>query len=191
MNGQVARPASRQASDVLAALASFRPQRHPKATTFGLLWLLGLYALFVAPAPVKITEEKLQAYTAKLTEAEGMIKSLASSERRLMDAELYMQEVQVWFWRWRPEHRAEVERRRPAVDAARQRVATLRQERDGILRQAKGELGLWSEAGLEESRALLWNSFASGKVFAQRQTIWDGIFSEWVALCHSMAVHVI
>ena len=37
--------------------------------------------------------------------------------------------------------------------------------------------GLWSDAGLEESRELLWDNFKSGKAFAQRQTFWDAIFT--------------
>jgi ABC-type phosphate/phosphonate transport system permease subunit len=53
----------------------------------------------------------------------------------------------------------------------------VRRQHDAALRVAKSELGVWSEAGLEESRALLWRSFESGKVFAQRQTFWDSLFN--------------
>ncbi len=35
---------------------------------------------------------------------------------------------------------------------------------DGLLSQAKAELGLFSELGLEEGRTLFWQSFQAGKV---------------------------
>jgi len=165
-----------QAPSQAETLALYRTFRRPKVLGLGFLWLLGLYAVFLAPAPVKITNEKLENYSQKLTEAEGMTKALAKAEKRMMDAEFSLKKVSVWFWRWRPEHRAAVERRQPAVDAAKQDLQALRQRRDSILREAKGALGLWSEAGIEEGRDLLWSSFGRGKAIAQRQTFWDSIF---------------
>lgn len=35
---------------------------------------------------------------------------------------------------------------------------------EGLLSQAKAELGLFSELGLEEGRRLFWQSFQAGKV---------------------------
>lgn len=161
------------------ALSLYAPiLRNKKAVSLGFLWLLGLYAVVLAPAPVKITEAKLAAFQAKLQEADGMMKGLAAAEKRLMDAEFRMKQVSVWFWRWRPEHRKRVEERMPAVEAAREKVTQLRRQRDGVLREAKQSLGLWSDAGIEEGRQLLWSSFSAGKVIAQRQTFWDTIFSK-------------
>lgn len=154
-----------------------RPLRHPKALTFGGLWIFGLFALFLAPAPSKITPEKLELYQAKLADAQFLVKSLARAERDLIDARVALKEVSVWFWRWRPEHRKEVLNRRPAVEAAQRKVQMLHKERDAILRDAKSALGLWSDAGLEESRELLWSYFQSGKVFAQQQSFFDTIFT--------------
>ena len=160
-----------------ALSALVRSIARPKLAAVSLLWLFGLFAVFIAPAPVKITPEKLEAYKLKVREAEGLIRQLARAERTLMDAEIQLDEVKVWFYWWRPEHRKLVEARRPAVKAAQQRVRALQKERDGILREGKKALGLWSDAGLEESRQLLWTSFDTGKVFAQRQTFWDSIFA--------------
>jgi hypothetical protein len=154
-----------------------RPLRTRKGLTISGLWLFGLFALFLAPAPSKITPEKLQAYQSRLDDARGLMKNLHSAERQLMDAQLALKDVSAWFWRWRPEHREKVLAKRPAVYAAEERVRTLQRERDAILRDAKSALGLWSEAGLEESRELLWTNFHSGKVFAQRQTLFDSIFT--------------
>lgn len=38
---------------------------------------------------------------------------------------------------------------------------------------AKRELGLWSEPAAEEARAAFWRSYADGKRFAVRHTMWD------------------
>jgi hypothetical protein len=161
----------------LSVLASFRPHKHPKATTLTLLWVLGLYAVFFAPAPVALTPERVAAYQLRLKEADGLLRDVAAAERHLMEQEFRVREVQPWFWRLRPEARAAVAARRPAADAAREVAAAARGRRAAALRAAKAELGVWSEAGVEESRALLWSSFDSGKVFAQRQTFWDSIFT--------------
>lgn len=148
-----------------------------KVALIGLLWAFGLFAVFLAPAPVKITQEKLEVYQAKLNEAQDITRSLALAEQELMNAQLHLNEVAGWFWRWRPEVRKEVEARQPAVNAAQKKVHDLHREMSRMLRDAKRALGLWSDAGLEESRQLLWSSFQSGKVFAQRQTFWDSLFS--------------
>lgn len=148
-----------------------------KVALLGLLWAFGLFAVFLAPAPVKITQEKLTIYQAKLDEAQGITRSLALAEQELMDAQLHFNEAAVWFWRIRPEARKEVEARRPAVNAAKIKVRALDKERSAMLSDAKRALGLWSDAGLEESRQLLWSTFHSGRVFAQRQTFWDSMFA--------------
>lgn len=133
-------------------------------------------AVFLAPAPVKITSEKIALYEAKVAEVSSMMPDLSAAESRLMDAELHMKDAMVWFWRFREKDRARVNERRPAVDAARKDLKTLRKQRDGVLREAKAALGLWSEAGIGESRALLWKNFNAGKDFAKRQSIWDAFF---------------
>ena len=44
------------------AFVDYRPHRYPKVTGLLLLWLFGLFAVFLSPAPVKITPEKLARY---------------------------------------------------------------------------------------------------------------------------------
>ena len=118
------------------------------------------------------------------------------AEAKLMDAyavyqsaELAQSQHKVWFWRLRGEHRARVKELQPEVDAAYKTVRELGKERDGHMRKAKRTLGVWSDAGVEESRAMLWKSFQSGKVFAQRQTFWDALFTiinsrdrDWISM---------
>lgn len=44
------------------AFLDYRPRRYPKVTGLLLLWLFGLFAVFLSPAPIKITPEKLARY---------------------------------------------------------------------------------------------------------------------------------
>lgn len=64
--------------------------------------------------------------------------------------------LQVWFWRWREPHRERVLARQPAVDAAKARVEELQARQEKLFSDAKAQLGLWSEAGVGESRQLFW-----------------------------------
>jgi hypothetical protein len=165
-----------RSSDALSRFIA-QPFKYPKTTAAGVLWLLGLFVVFLAPAPLQITSEMVVAYEAKLSEAKDVLVALTKAEERLMTAELDMKSAKAWFWRWREGYRRRVEAKRPALNAARKEVLALRQQRDHILRQAKRKLGLWSEAGLEESRALLWENFNLSKDFAKRQTFWETLFN--------------
>ncbi|EFN54176.1 hypothetical protein CHLNCDRAFT_135614 [Chlorella variabilis] len=179
---------TRQASPSLAVAVFRFPQRHPRAAGFFLVWLLGLYCAFLARPPA-ITDEQTTAFKVKVQEAEVILGELARAEQVLMEAELEQQQFKVWFWRFKPEARTEVEARQPAVDAARAVAREIQGRRDKVLREAKAVLGLWSEAGVEEGRELFWESFNSGKVFAQRQTFIDSIFTildsrdrDWISM---------
>ena len=166
----------RQPSNTLSpsSLASF-PRRRPRTAGLLVLWVIGLWAAFLA-RPVAITEAQTAAFNAKIKQAEGIMGELTAAERVLMDAELEVHRHKVWFWRFKPQARAAVEAVQPAADAARAAADAVRARRDELLRQAKASLGLWSEAGVEEGRTLFWESFASGKLFAQRQSLWDAAF---------------
>lgn len=61
-------------------------------------------------------------------------------------------------------------------EAARDAYESARREEDAKLRHAKSKLGLFSEYGVDETRALFWERFAQGKNFAKRQTTWDLLF---------------
>lgn len=112
----------------------------------------------------------------KVLEAEKLVPQVVEAEQALIEAKLYMKEAMVWFWRFREKDRKRVEERRPYYDVARQEVEILRKKRDKILREAKGALGLWSQVGIDESRALLWENFNIGKEFAKRRSIVDAFF---------------
>ncbi|KAI8108977.1 hypothetical protein M9435_005394 [Picochlorum sp. BPE23] len=160
-----------------------------KRVSIGLVWLFGLFAVFFAPAPVKITEEKLANFRRSIAQAHKVEDRLAAAERSYLEADMRARRHKVWFWRFRPEYREKVKAHDPEIRDAKTRVRALQQERDAMLKEAKSNLGIWSDAGIEESRKMLWTSFDSGKVFAQRQTFWDSLFTilrardrDWVSL---------
>lgn len=80
--------------------------------------------------------------------------------------------LQVWFWRWREPHRERVLARQPAVDAAKARVEELQTQQEKLFSDAKAQLGLWSEAGVGESRQLFWWVLPHAVVLAGCSTVW-------------------
>ncbi|CAD7699611.1 unnamed protein product [Ostreobium quekettii] len=102
---------------------------------------------------------------------------LASAYAKYAEARAHVQAAQVWFWRFRPEHRKVVRELQVPEASARAEVERLRSEKASKLASAKAELGIWSEAGLSEGRQLFWDSYGRGKLFAQRQSLWDAIYS--------------
>ncbi|KAL4458505.1 hypothetical protein ABPG75_013370 [Micractinium tetrahymenae] len=197
---QTSRALQRRAggSQALGPAAALRlPIRYPKLTVTLVLWLLGLFLAFMAKPP-PVSQEALAAFKAKVKQAEGVVGELTLAERQLMEAELAQARHKVWFWRFKPEARQAVAARQPAVDAARQQAAAVRERRDALLREAKALLGLWSEAGVEEGKELFWESFASGKVFAQRQSFWDALFvilgsreRDWLAMLLNLLIRTL
>ncbi len=79
MDRQVASQRSVQGGTLIAALG--RKLRTPRAAGIGFLWLFGLFALFLAPAPSKITPEKQAMYLDRLRDAQGMVKDLSAAAR--------------------------------------------------------------------------------------------------------------
>ena len=71
-------------------LGRWQLHKKPKTYIFGALWLAGLGLMFLAPAPVRITEEALQRYESVLTEASAYSKKHQPSlDVRLSGSSLY------------------------------------------------------------------------------------------------------
>lgn len=159
------------------AFVDYRPRRYPKVTGLLLLWLFGLFAVFMSPAPVKITPEKLARYDQLVLQAQGDSKVRAVAEQRLWEATVYAEDAKVWFWRFRSPHNGIVKERLTKQSEAQAAVTKLNRQRAAIMSEAKSQLGLWSDAGIEESRQSFWKSFEAGKVFGRRQTLWDAVIT--------------
>ncbi|RHY26705.1 hypothetical protein DYB32_007359 [Aphanomyces invadans] len=166
----------------------------PRVRTLTLFWLVGLFAMLWAPAPIHVTDEMKHVYEAKLVDA-AHIENYDETYAALLNAEEAVAEAQVWFWRFRPEHRAVVDARQAIATQARTKLNHLDDLREAKMREAKAYVGLWSDYGLNEVRARFWAAFDSGaswhnillrysilprhvgKVFASRQTFWQMVFS--------------
>jgi hypothetical protein len=64
--------------------------------------------------------------------------------------------LQVWFWRFRREHRPAVLAKLAVEKEARQRLRELLKQREKIFSDAKASLGVWSQVGVDESRRVFW-----------------------------------
>ena len=64
--------------------------------------------------------------------------------------------LQVWFWRFRVPHNAIVTERLAKQSEAQAVVTKLNKQRAATKSEAKSQLGLWSDAGIEEARGGFW-----------------------------------
>lgn len=167
---------SGRAGPSAVTLATRTISKHKKLTIGALLWVFGIFAVFFAPAPVKLSKEAVEAFHQSMRSVEGVETKLLRAHTLYEEARVDQAQHKVWFWRFRPEYRSLVKEKQPSVDAAYGTMRELGKERDRYMRKAKRTLGVWSDAGVEESRAMLWKSFETGKVFAQRQTY---VFELW------------
>ena len=66
--------------------------------------------------------------------------------------------------------RKEVRERQILEKEANAHYRVVDAEYRSVIKDAKSELGVWTEAGVEESRQMFWESYTRGKLFAQRRT---------------------
>lgn len=153
------------------------PLNHPRKTTVVLLWLFGLFSMFLSPALVRTTPEMWRNFESDMRNVDYVEGQLSKMELKYTEAKAYADSAKVWFWRFKPEHRDQVRKRQVAEHAAWESLVQLAAVRDEKLSKAKSHLGVWSDAGVKEGRNLFWQSYSRGKVFAQRQTLWDAVFT--------------
>ena len=82
-----------------------------------------------------------------------------------------------WFWRFQGEEKREAVAKAKARErAARARLEKLYLRGDEMVREGKQALGLWSQAGVDESRRTFKRAFENGTIFARRPTLWVSFF---------------
>jgi len=137
-----------------------------------------MYAALYARAPVVITDAMANAYDARVRDVDARYgASLRAAFGEYRDAEARARQSTPFMWRLTTsgEERAGVERARRE---AREALRALRKEeksRDAAMREARSELGLWSDLGVGDAKALFKKKYEGGKIFATRQTFWDGL----------------
>jgi hypothetical protein len=72
---------------------------------------------------------------------------------------------------------AQCTRHKKTYDKAQAKWDVLKAEENAITKQAKSQVGIMSEYGVAETRDMFWGTFAGGKDFAKRQSLWDLFFT--------------
>jgi len=94
----------------------------------------------------------------------------------LVHAQRRLDEVHVFGWRWRDPYSQMVPPRQEDVAHAQRRVDMAVRERNALQSEAKAQVGIWSQYGVEEVRERFWKAYQGGKDFAKRMTFWDVMF---------------
>ena len=124
-----------------------------------------------------VTKEAAARYEHSLRKAASQGPELAAAERSVAAAAYAVSAEASWFWRFQgPEKRAAVAEAKAGERAARARLEKIYLRGDEMIREGKQALGLWSQAGVDESRKTFKRAFENGKVFARRQTLWVSFF---------------
>eukprot|EP01025_Chloroclados_australasicus_P017946 TRINITY_DN19243_c0_g1_i1.p1 TRINITY_DN19243_c0_g1~~TRINITY_DN19243_c0_g1_i1.p1 ORF type:complete len:291 (-),score=11.16 TRINITY_DN19243_c0_g1_i1:371-1243(-) len=173
---QIQRQQQAQGSGSIVSTVFQRNKR--KLIGLSCLYAVGLYLAFFATG-IPVSEAGLQKYEVKMIEVEQLHASREWKQTmlQLSNIEFELYNAKVWFWWFRPEARQQVRYLQREYNEAKYQARELIREEEQLKRQARGFLGLWSHRGVKDSKAMFWQSFEQGKVFAKRQTMWDAIFT--------------
>lgn len=100
-----------------------------------------------------------------------------------LDAVAERRQAQTWFWRFTAQRQSVLEKKekeRAAYDIVQGHERHIQ----SLLSDAKAELGLWSDLGLEEGRRLFWSSFDAGKVLSAQVFQNEGLTNALAEDCH-------
>ena len=162
---------------IVSVLRSWRPSKTPRVTGGLFLWLFGLWAALYAAAP-PVSPQAQTEYLKALNSADGLRYARGSAVAELAAARYSVYAAKdSWLWRFDGNARARVAAARVEEAKAQRVVDRAHAEWMAAQRQAKRKLGLWSDVGVAEARREFWSSYAEGKLFAQRHTMWDVVFA--------------
>ena len=166
------------AGALVRALGRWKPMKTPKTTGTLMLYCLGIYVAFYARAPVEITPTMQRRYDDALRRVDEEIgEALRRVSSSYYDAERELRAVTPFGWRFTatPSQRSRIEQAKKRQRDAARALRVEERKRDAAMREARSELGLWSELGVGDAKALFKRSYERGKVFATRSTFWDGL----------------
>ena len=91
------RPALQQTpgSQLFQALRRSQLHKNPKVLGIGFLWLFGLFAIFLSPAPVRLTEQKMDRFEERLKILADTDKPRQAAEQRWLQAEMQVRNAKV------------------------------------------------------------------------------------------------
>lgn len=150
--------------------------RRPQYAILIGLWLSGLYFMLYGGGFIKPDEASLQVFADRLNEADAMLGDVTRAQQLYWVANDDLYQAKTWFWWFDKQQRPIVAAKREAAYKRKADLDVLVRRREQLLSSAKSALGVWSAAGVEESKQLFWSSYESGKVFARRQSFWDALW---------------
>lgn len=133
------------------------------------LWVLGLLVAAFANG-FQVDDVTTESYQITLKMAEEVDRDeLHGALRNLQVAEDRHYQLKGWFWQCDNKCQKALDK----VNMAQAEVRRLQNKRDGILSQARSEVGIWSVFGVREIRECFWRAWKQGKDFAARWTMMD------------------
>ena len=164
-------------STIVTLIKNWKPRTTPKLTFSLGLYAVGIFLAFFA-RPFPVTPEQFEKYEEKLRLIDGEEGVLGDARLNAEDAyrstrmELYQTKRFGWRLRGGREKSRVLELQRKEKEQWRA-VKALNKERERKLRDARSELGIWSDEGVRETKNKFWEKYEGGKVFATQQTFYD------------------
>ena len=131
--------------------------------------------MILAPSPVNVSDESLRSYSEKLVLASQVGYDDALYEYRVAERDVYA--AKQWPWAWNEVNTREYERQLAKSQEAKRRLDEKREEEYQITKDAKQDVGLWSEFGMQEIRENLYDNLSWGVGVAKRQTMYQMFWS--------------
>ncbi|EOD32910.1 hypothetical protein EMIHUDRAFT_230311 [Emiliania huxleyi CCMP1516] len=161
-------------NDGSISVARLLPRPGPKMFGVAIWW-----ALHFASAPYTPTAVEEQRYHDLMQEARYSIEAReeeGQARARLMHAQAGLDQVNVFFWRFREPYSTLVPQRQAEVDREMAAYRALSREREALVSEAKASVGIWSRYGVQEVRETFWGDYEWGKDLAKRMSFWDVVF---------------
>lgn len=175
--------AQEQARDAGAELAAFDPLQFGtnfvKSHKLGVsLWVLGLLAMSVMPAPVTVTPEMERAFDDGMREASLKYGARQAELEQKVDAAMGNTHARsgTFGGAWNAPDPQLYQRTLSKQQNMEAKLGAVIGARTLMENEARGNVGLWSEYGIATVRTKFWDMINKGTGFAKRQTMYDAFF---------------
>ena len=153
----------------------FIPKANAINVSFFGLWMIGLFVMFLSPAPVSISESGMNMFGEKMVEANLVDTQDALYDVRIAERRVY--NAKVWPWQWDEVSTRRYENEKIGLSHAEERLRELEEKKSHIITQGKRAVGLWSAIGLSEMRDDFWDNFNWGLGLAKGMTIQQAYYA--------------
>eukprot|EP00927_Polykrikos_kofoidii_P019471 TRINITY_DN19103_c1_g1_i1.p1 TRINITY_DN19103_c1_g1~~TRINITY_DN19103_c1_g1_i1.p1 ORF type:complete len:296 (+),score=53.34 TRINITY_DN19103_c1_g1_i1:87-974(+) len=136
------------------------------------MWIVGLLVAAFAKG-FSVDKEAFVAYSVSLQQAEDVTGTeLRNAMARVQQADQLYYNAKGWFWSCDKACMRAWDR----LNIAKAEMNRVAEKRDGLVTEARREVGIWSTFGVQDVRDSFWAAWKSGKDFAARYTMMDAMF---------------